>query len=177
MAKKEKEGNGSKVPVQTREQRSPSHPAERSRLPGFWSANPLRHFREEMDSLFNRFFGNWPPSWEERGFLEGMWGMDVEEADNEIIVRAEAPGFEPKDFEIHISGNTLTIQAEHKEEKEQKEEGFRGWERRYGRFRRSMPLSTAVDADKVEARYHSGVLEVHLPRTEPSPRRRIEVKT
>ena len=55
--------------------------------------------------------------------------------------------------------------------------GYRRRERRYGRFRRSIPLSTAVNADKVEARYHSGVLEAHLPRTEPSPRRRIVVKT
>jgi HSP20 family protein len=71
----------------------------------------------------------------------------------------------------------LTIRAEHKDEAEEKRKGYRSWERRYGRFQRSVQLSTAVDADKVEARYHSGVLEVHLPRTEPSPRRRIEVKT
>jgi len=101
----------------------------------------------------------------------------VEEADKEVVVRAEAPGFEPKDFDIHISGNTLTIKAEHKEEAEEKETGYRRWEQRYGQFQRSLPLSTDVNTDKVEARYHSGVLEVHLPRTEPSPRKRIEVKT
>jgi HSP20 family protein len=93
------------------------------------------------------------------------------------LLRAEAPGFDPKDFDIHFSGNTLTIKAEHKEDYEEKREGYRTCERRYGRFQRSIPLSTEVNADKVEARFHSGVLEVQLPRMEPSQRRRIEVKS
>lgn len=177
MAKREKEGNGSKVPVRKSGTALASRPSERPFLPSFRAEHPLRRLREEMDALFDRFFGRWPDVGEPGSGLERFWDMDLEEADNEIVVRAEAPGFEPKDFDIHISGNTLTIRAEHKEEAEEKREGYRSWERRYGRFQRSIPLSTAVDTDKVEARYHSGVLEVHLPRTEPSPRRRIEVKT
>ena len=62
-----------------------------------------------------------------------------------------------KDFDIHISGNTLTIQAEHKEEGEEKEEGYRRWHQRYGRFQHSIPLSTAVNTDNVEARYRNGL--------------------
>jgi HSP20 family protein len=141
------------------------------------AGHPLTRLREEMDALFGRFFRGWPdlPGWS--WGPERFWDVDVKETDNEVVIRAEAPGFEPKDFDIDVGGNTLTIRAEHKEEAEQKEEGYRSWERRYGRFQRSIPLSTAVDADKVEARYHSGVLEVHLPRMEPSTRRRIEVKT
>ncbi len=177
MAKREKEGNGAKVPVQTTAQRLPARTRERAGLPAWRAEHPLRWLREEMDALFDRFFGRWPAAWEPGWAPERFWDVDVEEADNEIVVRAEAPGFEPKDFNIHISGNTLTIRAEHKEEAEEKEEGYRRWEQRFGQFQQSIPLSTAVDTDKVEARYHSGVLEVHLPRTEPSPRRRIEVKT
>lgn len=178
MAKREKEGNGAKVPVRRGGgQAVAPQPAERSSLPSLRAEYPLRWLRDEMNALFDRFFGRWPTPWEPMGFPERFWDVEVEEGDNEIVVRAEAPGFEPKDFDIHISGNTLTIQAEHKEETEEKETGYRRWERRYGRFQRSIPLSTAVNADKVVARYHSGVLEVHLSRTEPSPRKRIEVKT
>ncbi len=177
MAKREKEGNGAKMSGQAAEQRLPVRAGERSRLPALWSEHPLRHFREQMDALLEHFFGNWPAPWEWGRLPERFRDVDVEETDNEIMVRAEIPGFEPKDFEIHVSDNTLTIQAEHKEEAEQKQEGYQTWERRYGRFQRSVPLSTAVNVDKVEARYHSGVLTVRLPRTEPSPRRRIEVKT
>jgi len=177
MAKREKEGNGSKVPVQRSGQADAPRPGQRSQLPAFRAEHPLRRLREEMDMLFDRFFGHWPAPEEAPALPERFWDVDVEEADKEVVVRAEAPGFEPKDFDIHISGNTLTIKAEHKEEAEEKETGYRRWEQRYGQFQRSLPLSTDVNTDKVEARYHSGVLEVHLPRTEPSPRKRIEVKT
>src|SRR2546423_515007 len=162
MAKREKEGNGAKVPVQRGNQELEQRPAHR--LPAL-RGDPMRWLRDEVDALFDRFFGRSPAAWEPTGFSDRFWDADVEEKDDEILVRAEAPGFEPKDFDIHVSGNTLTIQAEHKEEAEQKEEGYRRWERRYGHFQRSIPLSTAVNPDKVEARYHSGVLEVHLPRT------------
>jgi HSP20 family protein len=177
MVKRDKEGNGAKAPAQRGGQALAPRPAERPPLPAFRADYPLRWLRDEMDQLFDRFFGRWPAAWEPMGPPERFWDVDVEEADNEIVARAEAPGFEPKDFDIHVSGNTLTIQAEHKEEGEEKQEGYRRWHQRYGRFQRSIPLSTAVDADKVEARYRNGILEVRLPRTEPSPRRRIEVKT
>jgi HSP20 family protein len=177
MAKREKEGDGAHTAVRAPEQRSPAQVAERPQAPAVRTEHPLRRLRDEMDLLFDRFFGRWPAAWEPTGFPERFWDVDVREADNEVVVRAEVPGFEPKDFDIHISGNTLTIQAEHKEEGEEKEQDYRQWHQRYGRFQRAIPLSTAVNADKVEARYHSGVLEVHLPRTEPSPKKRIEVKT
>jgi len=130
-----------------------------------------------MDSLFDRFFGRWPGTMDTAWETDRFSDVDVEEADNEIIVRAEAPGFEPKDIDIHVSGNVLSIHAEHKEEHEQQEKDYHRWERRYGQVQRAVPLSTTVEADKVEARYHNGILEVHLPRTEPTQRKRIEVKT
>jgi HSP20 family protein len=176
MAKREKEGNGSKLAVHRSSQALMPRPAESSHQIG-WSEHPLRWLRGEMDSLFDRFFGRWPATMEAGWDQERFWDVDVEEADDEIVVRAEAPGFEPKEFDVHVSGNALNIKAEHKEENEDKKEGFHRWEGRYAQFQRSIPLSTAVNADRVDARYHNGVLEVHLPRTEPNPRRRIEVKS
>jgi HSP20 family protein len=178
MAKKEKEGNGAKVPVQKSGQALATRPTEHSSVPAFRTEHPLRRLREEIDGLFDHFFGRWPSAGEPMGLSERLWDTDVEETDTEIVVRAEAPGFEPKDFDIEVSGNTVTIRAEHKEEAEEKDEGgYRRWEQRYDRFQHSIPLSTAVDADKVQAHYRNGILDLHLPRTEPSPRRRIEVKT
>jgi HSP20 family protein len=167
MAKKEKGGNGSNVAV---------HRGEQTLMPRMMQ-HPWRTLRGEMDSLFDRFFGRWPTTMESAWDTDRFSDVDVEETDNEIIVRAEAPGFEPKEIDIQVSGNLLSIQAEHKEEQEHQEKGFHRWERRYGQMQRSVPLSTAVDADKVDAHYHNGILEVHLPRTEPMQRKRIEVKT
>ena len=172
-----KRGNGSHVSERTSEQSLPARTSEHSWLPASRTENPLHRLREEMDQLFDRFFGRRPSSFEPWSGLDRFWDMNVEETDNEILVRSEAPGFEPKDFDIHVSGNTLTIRAEHKAETEKKGDGSQRWERRTSQFQRMIPLSTEVDPDKVDARYHNGVLEVRLPRREPRSRRRIEVKS
>jgi HSP20 family protein len=179
MAKREKDKDGAKHPERTMERfHTPAPTTVTARLPASgMTGHPLTRLREEMDSLFDRFFRGWPALSEGNLGPERFWDVGVQDADVEIVVRAEAPGFEPKDFDIQVRGNTLTIRAERKEETEGKQEGYRTWERRYGRFQRSIPLSTAVNADKVEAHYRNGVLELRLPRTEPSERRRIEVKT
>src|SRR5262249_61865604 len=89
----------------------------------------------------------------------------------------EAPRVERRVSAPPHRGNTRPARPGQRGGGGEKEGGSRQWHQRYGRFQRSIPLSTAVNADQVEARYHNGVLEVHLPRTEPSPGRRIEVKT
>jgi HSP20 family protein len=138
--------------------------------------HPLVRLRDDFQALFDRLLGGWagPMDWM-RG-PERFWDLDVQDTDKEVIVRAEAPGFQPGDFTIDLCGNTLTIRAEHKESKEEKQEGLQVSERRWGRMDRSVTLPAPVDAGKVDARYHNGVLEIHLPRTEEAQRRRIEVK-
>src|SRR5438105_1611577 len=81
---------------------------------------PLGQLRNEFEALFDRFFSHWPSLFPEGG-TQGFWGLDLNDTGKEIVVRAEAPGFEPNDFEIQITGTTLTIQAERKQEsKEEK---------------------------------------------------------
>src|SRR5439155_17130755 len=118
------------------------------------------------------FFGRWPMAGE--WGREQFWDVDMEEKDKEIIVRAEAPGFDAKEFEVQASGNTLTIRAEHKEGAEKKEGETGAWG--FRRFERSLTLPSGVSADKAEAHYRNGVLELHLPRTEEARAHRIEVK-
>jgi HSP20 family protein len=177
MAKREKEGNGAKTTGRGGSQGLVPRPAERQWQMAPHAEHPLRRLRDEMEALFDRFLGGRSGGWEPTGFMERLRDVDVEEGENEIVVRAEAPGFEPNDFDIHVSGNTLTIRAEHKGEKEEKKEGYQTREWHYGRLERTIPLSTPVNPDKIEARYHSGVLELRLPRTAPSSRKRIEVKS
>lgn len=55
----------------------------------------LARMRNEFDQLFDRFFGDLPASWREVGG-DWRWGLDVEQTDDKVIVRAEAPGFEPR---------------------------------------------------------------------------------
>ena len=73
---------------------------------------PLARFRDEMDGLFNQFFGNWPFG------RDRFWAMDFDENEKEFVVKAEAPGFDASDLDVSVSGNLLTIKAEKKKESE-----------------------------------------------------------
>jgi HSP20 family protein len=159
------------------EQREPAAASQEPHSLARRMQHPLHRLREDFQSLFDRLIGGWagPVDWM-RG-PERFWDLDVEDTDKEVIVRAEAPGFEPNEFNISLSGNTLTIQAEHREKTEEKQQGYEVTQRRYGRMDRAVTLPAPVDPNKVQASYRNGVLEVRLPRTEEAQKRRIEVKS
>jgi len=135
---------------------------------------PLHRLREEFNRLFDRFGAGWLSPWEGSG-RSGHWELDVQEDDGSVVVRAEAPGFEPSDFDIQVRGDHLVLRAAHKGETEEKERGYREW--RQQELYQSVLLPADVDADKVEATYRNGILNVALPKTEQSKGRRIEVRT
>jgi HSP20 family protein len=124
---------------------------------------PLSLFRGEAEEWLERFFSGWPAVFE-NGLASGM---EMEEA---VVVRVDAPGFEPGEFAIEVTGETLTIAAEHKAEAKGEEPAV---ERR---MRRVVTLPAAVTAEEVEAKYRRGVLEVRLPRAAPVKTRKVEVK-
>jgi len=131
--------------------------------------NRMAQFRDEFNSLIDKFWnGNFG---EHLGSLN--WGLDFDDNENEFIVRAEAPGFEAEDFDVQIRGNNLLVRAEHREEQGNGREGV---VRRYGQFQRSFPLPYGAKTDDIKARYHSGVLELHIPKGEDAKGKRIEVK-
>ena len=135
----------------------------------------LTGFRREMDSLFDRFFEGWPfrlPA------AEGVWApsVDVSETGKEVIVRAELAGIDPKDIDVSVHGDVLTLRGERKQEKEEKGENLHRVERSYGSFSRSIQLPAEVDAGKVNATYRNGVLKINLPKTRAAAVKKIEVK-
>jgi HSP20 family protein len=137
------------------------------------SSHPLARFRDEMDSLFNQFFGNWPEALERTFGRDRFWALDFDENEKEYILKAEAPGFEAGDLDVSVSGNLLTIKAEKKQEKTAKK-GNHSFEERH--LERVVTLPAGTDPDKVEAKYHNGILEIHLAKTEDAQRKRIPVQ-
>jgi HSP20 family protein len=89
--------------------------------------------------------------------------MDVFEKEGKLHVRAELPGMTEKDVEITVTGDSLTITGEKKEEREVKEENYYRSERSYGKFMRQVALPAGADADNATARFREGVLEVEVP--------------
>lgn len=95
------------------------------------------------------------------------WGLlsgEVEEMDNEIVVRVEVPGMEKEDISITIEGKTLYLSGEKRYERETGDSTYHVMERAYGAFQRSIPLPRNVDADGSKASYKNGVLSIRLPK-------------
>ena len=139
-------------------------------------ANPLAFLRDEVDSVFDRFFGGWMAPAE---FWKPTWGFAVEENEKEVVFRAEMPGFEAKELELNVTGEFLTIRAEHRVEPvagaPAGKETIVPTERR--RVERTISLPAGTDPEKLTATYRNGILEVHLPRVPEAQPRRIEVTT
>jgi HSP20 family protein len=125
-------------------------------------------FRTQMDDLFDRFFSGALAPFDEGRDQMRVWDFGVTENDKEIIVRAEMPGFEEKDLDVRLDDNVLTIKAE-KEQKGEGQEEFRS-------FQRSITLPQGIDAEKVQATYRNGVLELHIPRPRGSQAKRIPIQ-
>jgi HSP20 family protein len=132
--------------------------------------NELAQFRANFDRMLSNLWrGDWDDAW------NAGWGCEVQDADDEIVVRAEAPGFEPDEIDVRLSAGRLVIQAEHKTEQETTGNG-KGYLSSYGKFYRAMSVPAGIEADKVEASYKNGVLEVHLPKGEEAKSKRIAVQ-
>jgi HSP20 family protein len=150
-----------------KKQSSGDHPVERD-----WQ--PLARLRNDVETLMERYLSPWQKLSEDflsRGLGRG-WGMEVSDEEDAVVVRAEAPGFEAEDFDLQVRGNQLILTAERQEEDQ--EPGLTT--HRSGRFERVIPLPGQIDVNKVQAHYHSGVLEVRIPKGKDAQRKRIAVK-
>jgi len=141
--------------------------------------NPFTMMQLEMNRIFDSFNRNWG-----LGAFPSVTGsfmprLDVTEDTKAFSVTAELPGISEKDIDLSISGDTLTIRGEKKEEKEDKSKSYYYSERSYGSFTRSIPLPRQVDTEKVSATFKKGVLTITLPKTDAAMEstKKIEVKT
>ena len=136
----------------------------------------LMRMREEMDRLFHQFFR--PGDGGEEGtWMRGSWAplVDIYETDDAFVLKAELPGFSKEDVQIELHGNRLTLRGERKHDTEAKEEQYHRRERAYGRFERVFWLPTTVDAEKIQAHFNNGVLELRLPKSEAAKPKRIAI--
>jgi HSP20 family protein len=104
--------------------------------------------------------------------------IDISDSDKELVITAEIPGLDEKDFEVTLAGDLLTIKGEKKTENENRNGNAYYVERRFGSFSRSVRLPFEAGDEQVEANYDRGVLTVRVPKPAEAQRhvRRIEVK-
>jgi HSP20 family protein len=112
-----------------------------------------------FDSLFEEVFGPltthdvraWQPA------------LETKVKDGKLFVHCDLPGVNPKDVEVSVEGDTLSISGERRAERTSEDEGGRRSEVSYGRFQRVLAVPEGIEADKITARYTNGVLEVEVP--------------
>lgn len=126
----------------------------------------------ELRSHFDRLFG-------ELGDGHGAtWtpAIDVVRDNGNLVVRADVPGIKPDEVKVEVEDDILTVSGSHEETKEQKEKDYLRRERRYGSFTRSLALPAGVEAKKIKAKTHDGVVEVTIPLPKEPEKKRIEIK-
>ena len=136
---------------------------------------PMREMmslREAMDRLFDDAFTR-PLSFREAYTTPAI---DMYQTSEEVIVKAALPGLKAEDVDITVTGETLTLRGEYKQETEQKEPNYHIREQRSGSFERSILLPTDVKADKSKANFEDGVLTITMPIAEVVKSKTITIK-
>ena len=151
-------------------------------VPDVWNS-----FRGEMDRLFDRFgfpslrrVYDMEPSWRPASsFSFSAPAIDMSEDGKAYKISAELPGIDPKDIDVSLSGDTLVLEGEKRQEKEQKDKNYHFSERSYGSFQRFFQLPTSIDRDRVAADFLNGVLTITLPKTVEAqkPQKKIEIRS
>jgi len=129
--------------------------------------------REAMDRLFDDAFTR-PLS---MSGVSAAPSIDMYQTEDEVVVKATLPGLTAEDVDITVTGETLTLRGEYKQETEKKQATYHIREQRSGSFERSILLPTDVKADKASATFENGVLTISMPIAEEVKPKSITIKS
>jgi len=133
--------------------------------------DPFREMTQaqsQFSKLVDQVWGGRQESW--------LPAIDVFDAKEAVVLKAELPGMDPDDIQIEVEDNVLTLKGERRFEEEVDEERYYRVERRYGSFQRSLALPQGMQAAAISASYEDGVLTVTVPKVEEEKPKRIEIK-
>jgi HSP20 family protein len=139
--------------------------------------NELRTFDPFAIEPFDEAFRSFLKPWKVEAEVAPRIKIDVTEQDGSFGVKAEIPGVKKEDIDVRVEGNLVTISAEVKSEKEEKDNGrVLRRERQQGWASRSFTLSCPVNEAEVSAKYESGVLSLTLPKKASAAKKRIAIE-
>src|SRR5262249_55507297 len=129
-----------------------------------------------LQDQFNRLFDEIAGRTTEQSVLSA-WApsVDIYETEHELVVKADLPDVDPKDLDIRVENNLLTLRGERKFEKKVSEENYLRVERAYGSFSRSFSLANSVNPEAIKADYRDGVLTLTIPKREEAKPKQIKV--
>ena len=146
--------------------------ARRSIIPDVPSLllDPLGFFDDGF-SIFNRLrdmnrsLGLGRRSQQQGGADPSLWvpAVEVDYRDGNLVVSAELPGLNEGDIDVQVVNDTLVIQGERRDEREEDQDGVRRTEIRYGQFYRAIPLPDGAQTEQARAEFQNGVLRITIP--------------
>ena len=140
-----------------------------------WTLSPFHGvstLQDQINRLFNDAFeGNT----QESNLTTWAPAVDIFENEHDLSVKADLPGIDPKDLDIRVENNILTIRGERKFEKNQEQGDYLRVERAYGSFSRSFALSNTVNTEAIKADYQNGLLTLLIPKREEAKPKQIKV--
>lgn len=139
--------------------------------------SPLQRLQDDFEQFFSNFSSQF-------GFPESKGGilkpqLDIRESEHQYVITVEVPGVDPKDMDIRVEDNVLTVRGEKKREHEEKSDNVHRVERSYGSFQRVLSLPENADLSKISAKFEKGILNITVDKhldTSMSKGRRIDIE-
>jgi HSP20 family protein len=140
-------------------------------------ATPFQLHRE-IDEMFSRFFNQHRGPAAPESPAGPAWWPAVESwtSEGNIHVRVALPGVDPRDVELSVTDNVLTLKGQRKAHDETKDGSYYLREFSYGAFERSLALPEGVDPSRVTARYANGMLEITMPVPTAAGPKKVDIK-
>lgn len=145
--------------------------------PSDFHASINKWFDDLREALEERYFNPWLPA---SALLDlKQPSMDIIDKGDKFVIHADMPGIPKENIEINVTPSQIEISGQYEQNKDSSEDRFVRQERIRSQFYRAQSLPDEINTEKVEARMNNGVLEIHLPKKEPTPpekKSRVPVK-
>jgi HSP20 family protein len=136
---------------------------------------PFRNVNSLQEQFSRLFDTSFPGRSSESNLTTWAPAVDIQETENELVLKADLPGIDEKDIDVRTENNTLTIRGERKFEKQVNEDNYLRVERSYGSFSRSFSLPSTINTEAIHAEYKNGVLTVQMPKRAESKPKQVKV--
>jgi HSP20 family protein len=140
-------------------------------------ARELQSLQQEVNRLFGTVFDSPTAGAGTAQLRQWVPAMDLVEEQDHFVLRADLPGVSEDDVSIELDDNVLTVSGKRASEHEERREGYYRVERASGSFSRSLTLPDGVDAERIDASFANGVLEVRIPKPEQRRPRRVAINS
>jgi HSP20 family protein len=119
----------------------------------------IETIREQLDKAFDGLAAA-------RDNSETAWmpALELVDAGDNFVLKAQLPGIDPKDVDVQVTREAISISGERRYENTNPKSGYVRSEFRYGKFRRVLSLPAHIQNDSVQAECKDGILTLTLPK-------------